>query len=286
MKNNMNATQLAEYVGKCWGSNDEEFNLCFDEDAIIEHPFFSEPVSPQIAMEVMNATVKVTTSFHKVTILEGKGDGVEDVVRMEFIESGNCAGYVTEYDGNMIVDGWIKNHKFTKFKVYGYDVIKNSKRKSTSIATKPTEFFSVDKLSEDIAAAWTSNDMEKFIGLFSEEALIFHPIINRPATPKEVADIINSGTEGISIPRKAKIISGIGDGKEDIVDMYFEETGEQLGYIPEEIGLMHVTLEIKEGKIKEMLVHGYTPIKNTIEKRILDTLHMKSNQKALVEVGK
>ena len=283
MKKNMNARQLAEYVGACWGENSEKFESCFAEDAIIEHPFFSEPVSPKTAMEIMNATVKVNTSFNKVSILEGNGEGVDDVIRMEFIESGTCAGYVPEYDGNMIVDAWIKNHKFTKFKVYGYEVIENKNVNKQNINEKFSEFHSIEKLADDIAEAWMNNDMEKFVGLFSKDAKIFHPIINRPASPKEIADIINSGTEGISIPRKPKLISGEGDGRKDTVDMYFEETGEQLGYIPDEMGLMHVTIEVEEGKIRKMLVHGYTPIKNTIEKRILEKLIVGKKTTKLVE---
>lgn len=49
----LNSFELAEYVGNCWGGNSDEFIKCFSENALIDHPFFSEPVSPKIAMEVI-----------------------------------------------------------------------------------------------------------------------------------------------------------------------------------------------------------------------------------------
>lgn len=268
----LNSFELAEYVGNCWGGNSDEFIKCFSENALIDHPFFSEPVSPKIAMEVMNSTCRVNTKYNKSTLIEGDGRGEKDVIRMEFIETGNCAGYVPQYAGNMIVDAWIEKHRFVKFKVYGYDVLKNSVQSTYIHSSEKYKFLSIDRLFNDIADSWMNNDMRKFISIFSDDAKIYHPIISKPATPVEVADIINSGTKGVSVPKRFRIVKGDGTGKKDVVDLYFEETGEELGYIPDTSGLMHVTITLSDGLISEMLVHGYTPIKNSIGEKIANRL--------------
>lgn len=268
----LNSFQLAEYVGKSWGSNSDEFIECFSENALIEHPFFSEPVSPKIAMEVMNSTCRVNTKYNKSTLIKGDGTGENDVIRMEFIETGNCAGYIPQYAGNMIVDAWIEKHKFVKFKVHGYDVIQNDDSSTYCHSFEKYVFTNVDKLFCDIADSWMHNDMKKFISIFSDDAKIYHPIISKPATPVEVADIINSGTKGVSIPKKFRIVKGDGTGKSDVIDLYFEETGEELGYIPDTSGLMHVTISLSDGLISEMIVHGYTPVRNSIGEKLANRL--------------
>lgn len=282
----LKSVELAEYVGECWGKNCNDFISCFTEDGVIDHPFFSEVVSPTVALEVLNSTCRVNTKFNKCEIIKGNGEGLDDVIRMEFIENGTCAGYTPKYSGNMIVDAWVKDGKFTKFKVYGYDVISESKDINAVVRfsqSTPYQFISVDNLLADIANAWMNNDMDKFISFFSNNAKIYHPIMNKPATPEEIADIINSGTKGISIPKKARLIKGDGSGKKDVVDLYFEETGKELGYVPGISGLMHVTINLSDGLISEMMVHGYTPIKSSIGVNASSTILSEVSKQIKVE---
>lgn len=252
--------QLVEAIGNYWGMNNMNgFVEIFDPNATIVHPFFKEPISPQIAADVLNATVCGVTIYRGFVLLEGKGDGKNDVIEMYFDETGDIAAYKPAYIGRMAVRAEIKNHQFTKLVVHGYDLINKNPTRVWPLQRLDIGSLSTKKITDRIVEAWGSNDMETFVSLFNEDGLIMHPLFKAPITPDIAADVLNSAMRGISIPHKVKLITGEGSGEYDVADLYVYETGQECGYYPNNIGILHMTVKIIEHRIKELYVHGYTP---------------------------
>ena len=270
---NLSAIEMAEIVGEYWGKNDGEcFADLFSDDAIIDHPFFSKEVSPQTVVEILNCTVCGTTEYDGYKLIKGTGEGIDDLIEMKFIDTGENSGYKPQYAGRMVIESTIKNHKFTKFKVYGYELMQynpTSARNLEQINIGDVESAELVKLA---GQAWENNNMSLFLSLFNEKGIIYHPLFMAPITPIIAADVLNSAMSGISIPHRPKIIKGDGKGINDVVDMYFDETGDQLGYLPDNMGIMHITAKIKNHRFVEFMVHGYTPTKSIFNNRSVEEL--------------
>lgn len=252
--------ELVQAIGKNWGNNEgSEFVDFFTELAEICHPFFTKNVTPEVAVEILNSTVCGTTNFDGLRMLSGSGDGVNDTVEMHFIETGECAGYKPQYVGRMVIKAYIKNHKFTCFDVRGYDLIHANP--SLHRPFRKIDIGELDsyQITEALARSWSYNDMEKFTSLFTGDNKIYHPMFKSPITAEIVADVLNSAMKGISVAHKPKIIIGDGSGKNDVIDMFFDETGNQLNYLPKTMGIMHITAKIENHRVKEFIVHGYSP---------------------------
>ncbi|WDV46532.1 hypothetical protein PV797_02270 [Clostridiaceae bacterium M8S5] len=281
------AYEMVKIVGEYWGKNDgKEFEDLFSEDAIIDHPFFSKEVSPQTVVEVLNSTVCGQTFYDGFELISGDGTGVDDVIKMSFIDTGDNAGYKPKYSGKMIIDAYIKDHKFTRFKVHGYDIVADKSAPNRITREIKLEDESTTDLARMVGEAWMSNDMSLFLSLFDEEATIYHPLFNEPITPEIAADVLNSAMEGLSIAHKPKIVKGDGSGKEDTVDMYFDETGMQLGYLPDNMGTMHITGRVQDNKFVEFLVHGYTVCKSNINIETVTSITKEIKEKELIGASK
>lgn len=258
--NELSAMQLAQTIGNCWGKNDMAgFVSLFAPNALIVHPFFKEPISPKIAADVMNATVCGVTTYRGFVLQEGEGDGKSDVIEMYFDETGDIAQYKPSYIGRMAVQAEIKNHKFARLLVHGYDLINRYPSRVWPLERIEVGRPTTKELTERIAKAWGSNDMQTFVSLFAEDGLIMHPLFKAPITPEIAADVLNSAMRGISIPQEPKLITGDGSGEYDVFNMYVYETGQECGYSPDVMGIMHLTVRLINHRIKELYVHGYTP---------------------------
>jgi len=259
--NELSTMQLAEAIGNCWGMNDMSgFVDMFYPNATIVHPFFKEPISPQLAADIMNATVCGVTIYKGFVLLEGNGDGKNDVIEIYFDETGDMAGYKPAYIGRMAVRAEIKNHRFIKLVVHGYDLINKNPTRIWPLQCLDLGSLSTKEITARLTQAWGNNDMQTFVSLFSEDGLIMHPLFKAPITPEIAADVLNSAMRGTSIPQEPKLIIGEGSGEYDVADIYVYETGQECGYNPDTIGLLHLSVKIIDHRIKELYVHGYTPL--------------------------
>lgn len=260
----LSSLQIAERNGAHWGSNDPfAWMSDFAPSATIVHPFFREAVTPKVAVEVMNATVCGSTVFDGCRVLSGDGDGREDLVSMHFLETGECAGYQPQYIGRMVVLAKIRDGLIAGLKVKGYDLLHAHPNWLRPFTDKPERNSLLD-LTPLIAETWASNDMSRFCALFAPQAQIVHPLFSAPITPHIAADVLNSAMRGQSVARAPRLLLGNGDGQLDVAEMAFEETGDQIGYVPETMGVMHSSCRIVDGQIQEMWVHGYQPEPNRL----------------------
>lgn len=261
--NNLTVDEMAKILGETWGANQGEgFIDLFSDDAIINHPFFVEGEEPRTIVEVLNCNVKGTTVYEGYRLTEGDGSGKEDKIEMSFIDTGCNCGYIPKYQGRMIITAYIKNHKFVRFDVYGYDVVESENEGKTFSRIEDIEVENAYDLAELAGKAWEDNDMDLFCSLFTEDGTIYHPLFKKPVNPYIVSDVLNSPMEGVSKLSNVSIIAGDGSGEDDVIDMYFNETGTQLGYLPEQMGILHMTGKIKNKRFTEFIVHSYTPAEN------------------------
>ena len=274
--------ELAKKLGEAWGTNQGEgFIDLFSEDAVINHPFFVEDENPRTIVEVLNCNVRGTTVYEGYSLKEGDGSGKEDTIEMSFIDTGCNCGYIPKYQGRMIITAFIKEHKFVRFDVYGYDIVESENEGKKFKRIEDIEINNAYDLAELAGKAWEDNDMDLFSSLFSENGTIYHPLFKKPVNPYIVSDVLNSPMEGISKLANVTIIAGDGSGEDDVIDMYFHETGTQLGYLPEHMGILHMTGKIKNKRFTEFIVHSYTPAENVFK---VDSLENSVTEK--VTVGK
>lgn len=260
----LSVDEMAKILGEAWASNDgEAFIRLFSKDAVINHPFFVKDEEPRTIVEILNCNVKGTSEYEGYKIVAGDGTGNDDIIEMSFIDTGTNCGYIPKYQGRMIITAYIKNHEFVRFDVYGYDIVESENQGKEFNRIGDIKAENAYDLAELAGKAWEDNDMDLFTSLFSEDAQIYHPLFKKPVTPELVSDVLNSPMEGYSKLTNVAVISGTGDGENDIIDMYFEETGTQLGYIPDKMGILHMTAKIKNKRFSEFIVHSYTPAENT-----------------------
>lgn len=255
----MKANELAEAIGKAWLQNDATtFISLFSEDAQIVHPYFKQAVVPSVAIEVINATVKPTTIMRKSKLLSGTGEGKDDVMELLFEESGNEIGRDLGHIGEVAVTAEIKNHRFTKLIVHGFDVKTNSNSTDRDIYTRrDIGELTSKEIASMLAQCWGSNDMDTFVSLFSSDAKIEHPGLDGEVTPQVVADIMNADVSVTSELKSFTLLQGDGSGKEDLIELQSDEAGKEVGYATRHIGTMTARVSIKAHRIAHLWVHGY-----------------------------
>lgn len=271
---NLSTEEMAKLLGEAWGTNKgTDFTSLFSEDAVIKHPFFVKEETPNTIIDILNCNVKGTTEYLGYRLITGTGEGIDDVIEMSFMDTGSNCGYIPKYQGKMIITAYIKEHMFTRFEVYGYDLIISDNEGKVFEKIEDLEAENSYSLAKLAGKAWESNDMDLFTSLFTSDAQIYHPLFKKPVTPNIVSDVLNSPMEGFSNLKDVSIISGDGNGEDDIIDMYFEETGTQLGYLPDQMGILHMTAKVKNKRFTEFIVHSYTPVETTFKnaKDIQDT---------------
>lgn len=113
------------------------------------------------------------------------------------------------------------------------------------------------KLAEMIGRDWGNNTMDGFVSVFSPEAEIVHPFFRDPIPPRIAADVLNATVCGTTEYRGAVLIQGDGSGQDDVIDMYFDETGQTANYRPNYFGRMHVRAWIRDHQFTKLFVFGY-----------------------------
>ncbi|SES78203.1 hypothetical protein [[Clostridium] polysaccharolyticum] len=263
---NLSVEEMAKILGDAWAQNrGDDFIALFSENAVINHPFFVNDEDPRTIVEVLNCNVKGTSEYKGYKLIDGDGTGENDVIEMSFYDTGNNCGYTPKYQGDMVITAYIKNHEFVRFDVFGYKIVETENQGKKFKKIEDIQVENAYDLAKLAGKAWEENDMDMFTSLFTEDAKIFHPLFKKPVTPDIVSDVLNSPMEGVSRLSNVNIISGDGSGEEDIIDMYFDETGVQLGYLPKHMGVLHMTAKIKDRRFTEFVVHSYTPVENKFD---------------------
>lgn len=255
----MRANQLAEALGAAWGRNDaEEFAALFHEDGQIVHPYFKHSVMPSVAMEVMNAAVKGSTVLRHVELRRGSGDGTDDALFLVFEETGNEIGRELGHVGDIQMLAELRDGRFSRLEVLGFEVKRNEQvaggtRYVRRDVGRPTS----REIAEMLGRCWSDNDMDTFVSLFSEDARIQHAVLEEEAPPEVIADVMNSNVKGTTRLRSFALLKGDGQGLDDVLELQFDETGNEIGYQPSVQGSMSVTATIKDNRIARLQVHGY-----------------------------
>ncbi|MFO0572405.1 MAG: hypothetical protein U1A78_00260 [Polyangia bacterium] len=255
----MDTQQIVTALGEAWEKNDvTNFAQLFDEDGRIIHPYFKEPVMPQVALEVMNAAVRGRTILRQVEVISGTGSGADDSARLVFEESGDEIGRTPGHVAHIVATVEIRDKRIHSLTIHGFEVKPNpaeagrTRYHRRDIGTPNTR-----RIAEMLGQCWGSNDMDTFVSLFADGAMIRHAVLNEEQTPEVVADLMNSNVKGTTALRSCAVLHGDGSGEEDVVELQFDETGSEIGYVPRLFGTMGITARIKNHRIASMRVHGY-----------------------------
>jgi hypothetical protein len=263
--NNFTTEQLAKEIAFYWQENiGTGFESLFHKNSVIIHPFFPKPISPKTALDVMNSTVSGTSKYRGQHILQGDGSGNNDFVEMRFEETGEEANYSPAYFGQMVIRAAVVEHKFKSMIVEGYELLHKFPNRKFPFERINFGSISSKDVCLKICEFWGNNQMKEFNSLFSEDALIMHPLFKEPITPNIAADVLNSAMSGVSVVNELKVITGDGTGFNDVVNLYAYESGTQGNIAPDLSGIMHITLKIQNHSIQELYVHGYIVVPNVI----------------------
>jgi hypothetical protein len=255
----MDTQQLATALGDAWGKNDvTAFVQLFEEDGKIIHPYFKEPVMPQVALEVMNSAVKGRTILRQVEVTSGNGSGACDCARLVFEESGDETGRTPGNVAHVVATAEIRDTRIHTLTIHGFEV------KPVPGEAERTRYHRRDigapntrRIAEMLGQCWGSNDMDTFVSLFAEGATICHVVLSEEQTPEVVADLMNSNVKGTTTLRSCAVLHGDGSGEDDVVELQFDETGNEIGYVPRLFGTMGITARIQNQRIVSLRVHGY-----------------------------
>ena len=205
------AERMSIALGEAWGNGRlEEFVALFDNDAEIVHPYFKHPVSPRVAMEVMNAAVSGSTRLRKCTVLSGSGEAENDTVDLSFEETGDQLGYQPQYIGEIGMLGTIVKRKFTRLEVKGIAVVDATSSEAPALIDYGS--MSSIEIAVRLGETWGSNDMSAFLSLFSPDARVKHVVLSEETSPRVVADVMNCNVKGTTKLRSA-VLYGTGSGE-------------------------------------------------------------------------
>jgi hypothetical protein len=114
-----------------------------------------------------------------------------------------------------------------------------------------------DQLAKALGEAWGTNDMDTFMSMFTPDGLVFHPLFQQPITPKQAADVLNSAVKGTTTFVSSNLKPGSALTGPDQLEMKYEETGQQAGFVPTNTGVMNVTGVLQGKRFKALHVRGY-----------------------------
>ena len=256
---------LAEAVGSSWGKNDlAAFVALFRPDGDIIHPYFKEPISPRIAMEVMNSAVKGKTRLYRADLVSGDGSGREDDLTMLFEETGDMIGFKPKHVGLVKVRMKLRDHLVQRMFVDGIIVVDEHNGKEL-LKHRPVERLTAQEMAERLASTWGTNDMPSFLGLFAPGAMVKHAMLAEPASPCVVAEVMNCNVKGTTRLVSAVSVRGDGSGRDELVEMEFEETGEEVGFEPPIVGRLSILAELHDHLISALQVFGYQVTERSVK---------------------
>lgn len=264
--NKLPARELINILGEMWGANNYDgYVSLFTEDALVTHPYFSQPVKVSVAMEVINAAVQGHTKIVGYEPVSGDGSGKDDVVKVKFLETGDQIDEEIEHVGAMIVYVFIRDYAIYKLEVKGVEI---SALKSTTETKnyKRIEYgdLTAKEIAQKLGDSWECNNIDEFISLFSDDAKIKHVVLDEESTPEVIAEVMNCNVKGTTKLSDYALLKGDGSGKDDVLELTFDETGTEMGYEPSNIGKIMVSVTVKNHRIVYLNVYGYK-VSNNLE---------------------
>ncbi|WDV46531.1 hypothetical protein PV797_02265 [Clostridiaceae bacterium M8S5] len=256
----LSTEKIINKLGKMWSTNNYDGYLAlFTEDALVTHPYFSQPVNVRVAMEVINAALSGYTKIVGQELIKGNGSGEDDVILVKYQETGDQIGSKLRYLGAMMVRLFIKDHLIYRSDVEGLVIYPNP---SVDVKDKKytiTEYgdISTKEIVEKLSATWETNRIDEFISLFAKDAKIKHVILKDESTPEIIAEVMNCNVKGITKLTDYALVKGDGTGKNDTAEATFVETGTEMGFQPENVGKVMVSIVIKDHKISYLNIYGY-----------------------------
>lgn len=260
----MKAIDIVFGLMKAWENNQpEEFYDLVEKNALIYHPYFQDPINVEAAMEILNTAVSGTSELERYELVKGDGDGNDDQIKLYICDSGSQVPDIC-YVGVMPMLFTIKNQKITEIsleKGYFKKIRNREKERERKVSKLPfSECLALDStlaIAIKLAKYWGSNYDGECISLFSENAAIRHIMYAEETTPEVVIDAMNSNVLGTTELYSFALQSGSGKGIDDTAVLRFIETGDQIGYVPEQQGVMKIFMKVKDHKIAYLDVQGY-----------------------------
>lgn len=260
----MKAIEIVCGLMKAWEDNlPEAFYDLVEKNALIYHPYFQEPINVEAAMEVLNTAVSGTSELERYELVKGDGEGNDDQIKLFICDTGSQVPDI-RYVGVMPMLITIKNQKITELsleKGYFKKIRDGENARERNTAKLPfSECLALDStlaIAIKLAKYWGSNYDGECISLFSEDASIRHILYTEETTPEVVVDAMNSNVLGTTELYSFALQSGDGKGIDDTAVLRFIETGDQIGYVPEQQGVMKIFMKVKEHKIAYLDVQGY-----------------------------
>ncbi|SES78182.1 hypothetical protein [[Clostridium] polysaccharolyticum] len=260
----MKAFEIVCGLMKAWEKNQPDaFYDLVEKNALIYHPYFQKPINVEAAMEVLNTAVSGTSELERYELVKGEGDGINDQIKLFICDSGSRVPDIC-YVGIMPMLFTIKNEKITEItleKGYFKKIRNWEKVKERTASDLPfAECLALDStlaIAIKLAKYWGSNYGAEFLDLFNEDAAIRHIMYSEETTPEVVVDVMNSNVLGTTELYSFALQSGSGKGIKDTAVLRFIETGDQIGYVPEQQGVMKIFMKVKNHKITYLDVQGY-----------------------------
>lgn len=253
----LSTRQIIDTLGKMWEDNNFNGYLSlFTKDALVSHPYFSQPVKVAVAMEVINAAVQGYTKIVGYEQVLGNGDGKNDVVKVKFQETGDQIGKGINYVGSMIVYVYIKDHVIYKLDTKGVEI--------TSLQKSTVNYRTIDygdltskEIAKKLGETWQCNHINEFVSLFNNNSKIKHVVLDKEETPEIIAEVMNCNVKGTTKLSDYALLKGDGSGEDDVIELTFDETGIEMGYKPSNIGKIMVSVTVKKHRISYLNIYGY-----------------------------
>jgi hypothetical protein len=255
---------LAEAMGEAWGKNRlDAFVALFAPNGDIVHPYFKTSISPTVAMEVMNAAVSGETRLVEAKVIDGDGSGRADEVVMLFEETGDMNCVAPVHIGQMMVRAKIRDGLIDRMTIDGLLIV--TRGEGAPIEPRlPERPLTSQVIAERLADTWSGNDMAGFLGLFAPGALIDHCLLAAPAPPQVVAEVMNCNVKGTTRLSALVLMKGDGAGRDDVLDLEFEETGVEIGFEPTVVGRMSITADVQNHQVTRLAVFGYQVVERAV----------------------
>ncbi|KGO15598.1 MULTISPECIES: hypothetical protein [Clostridium] len=255
----LSTREIVSTLGEMWENNNfDGYVSLFTKDALVSHPYFSQPVKVAVAMEVINAPVQGYTNIVGYEQVLGNGNGEDDIVRVKFQETGDQIDEDVKYIGSMIVYVYIRDHVIYKIDTKGVEIELLQK------STEDINYRTIDygdltskEVAEKLAETWECNNINEFVSLFSDDAKIKHVVLDKEEAPQVIAEVMNCNAKGITRLSDYALLKGDGSGEDDVIELTFDETGTEMGYKPSNIGKIMVSATVKKHRISYLKIYGY-----------------------------
>ena len=118
---------------------------------------------------------------------------------------------------------------------------------------KELDGLKTEELVETLSIAWSENDRDTFVSMFSKEGVVKHPMFDGPTSPSTVMDVLSVNNHGRSIVQNFKVMD---DDSHGLVDISFSshETGIQMKSKGTKEGFIDMSAKICKNRFVELNV--------------------------------